>query len=196
MMSLRIAQCASVYAKRTPHNPGFGFDRLQCVNFLTNINFNITLLKESSPVGSPSVGNSSINMGEEQDMDVDAVNKTGQGKSEIVELDSPVAKRQRVSENKQEVEEEEAGQEAEENVEAESENKTEANVEDKTQSIDRVVEETGDEPVTSVADKLVVLASVEVPKSIQNEEEEKEKRLREQKVLLELCYNLSKQQAR
>uniref|UniRef100_A0A1J3H0T5 Bromodomain-containing protein 4B n=1 Tax=Noccaea caerulescens TaxID=107243 RepID=A0A1J3H0T5_NOCCA len=152
--------------------------------------------EESSPVGSPSVDNSSINMGEEHDTDADVENKTGQGKTEIVELDSPVAKRQRVSENIQEVEEEEKeeeeeeeeeeGKEEEETLEVESENKTEANVEDKTQSIDRVMEETGDEPVTSSAEKLVVLASVEAPKSVQNEEEEKEKRLREQKEMQEL----------
>ncbi|ESQ29636.1 hypothetical protein EUTSA_v10023369mg [Eutrema salsugineum] len=143
--------------------------------------------EESSPVGSPSVDNSSINMGEEQDIDVDVENKTGQGKSEIVELDSPVAKRQRVSENKQEVEEEEEGKEEEENLEVESENKTEVNVEGKAQSVDRSMEETGDEPVTSAAEKLVVLAaSVEGPESAQNEEEEKEKRLREQKELQEL----------
>lgn len=139
-------------------------------------------------MGSPSVDNSiSINMGEEHDTDADVENKTGQGKTEIVELDSPVAKRQRVSENIQEVEEEEKeeeeeGKEEEETLEVESENKTEANAEDKTQSIDRVMEEAGDEPVNSSAEKLVVLASVEDPKSIENEEEEKEKRLREQKV--------------
>ncbi|CAH2047182.1 unnamed protein product [Thlaspi arvense] len=69
--------------------------------------------EESSPVGSPSVDNSSINMGEEQDMDVDTDSKTGQGKSETVELDSPVAKRQRVSESKEEVEEEEEEEEKE-----------------------------------------------------------------------------------
>lgn len=109
-------------------------------------------------------------------MDTDVDNKTGQEKTEIVELDSPVSKKQRVTENKQEVEEEE-------NTEVESENKTEANVEDKTQSIDRLTEETGDEPVTSAAEKLVVLASIEGPKSTQNEEEEKEKLLQEQKVL-------------
>ncbi|CAA7047188.1 unnamed protein product [Microthlaspi erraticum] len=146
--------------------------------------------EESSPVGSPSVDNSSINMGEEQDMEVDVENKTGQGSTEIVELDSPVAKRQRVSESKQEVEEEEEEEEGkeeeEETLEVESENKTEANVEDKTQSIDRVMEEAGDDPVTSSAEKLVVLASVEASKSIQNEEEEKEKRLREQKEMQEL----------
>ncbi|XP_010511376.1 PREDICTED: bromodomain-containing protein 4A-like isoform X2 [Camelina sativa] len=134
--------------------------------------------EESSPVGSPSVGNSSINMGDEQDMDTDVDNKTEQEKTEIVELDSPVSEKQRVTESKQEVEEEE-----EENVEVESENKTEANVEDKTQSIDRSMEETGDEPVTSTAEKLVALASVVGPKSSQNEEEEKEKQLQEQKEL-------------
>ncbi|CAE5960515.1 unnamed protein product [Arabidopsis arenosa] len=134
--------------------------------------------EESSPAGSPSVDNSSINMGEEQDMDID-VDKTEQEKTEIVELDSPVSKTQRVTENKQEVEEEE-------NVEVESENKTEANVEDKTQSIDRSMEETGDEPVTSAAEKSVVLASLEGPKSTQNEEEEKEKQLQEQKKRQEL----------
>ncbi|XP_020890598.1 bromodomain-containing protein 4 isoform X3 [Arabidopsis lyrata subsp. lyrata] len=130
--------------------------------------------EESSPAGSPSVDNSSINMGEEQDMDIDVDNKT-----EIVELDSPVSKRQRVNEDKQEVEEEE-------NVEVESENKTKANVEDKTHSIDRVTEETGDERVTSAAEKLVVLASIEGPKSTHKDEEEKEKQLQEQKKRQEL----------
>ncbi|AEE33487.1 DNA-binding bromodomain-containing protein [Arabidopsis thaliana] len=133
--------------------------------------------EESSPAGSPSVDNSSVNMGEDMDIDVDK--KPEQEKTEIVELDSPVSKTQRVIENKQEVEEEE-------NVEVESENKTKANVEDKTQSIDRSMEETGDEPVNSAAEKLVVLASLEGPKSTQNEEEEKEKRLQEQKKRLEL----------
>ncbi|EOA34940.1 hypothetical protein CARUB_v10020024mg [Capsella rubella] len=135
--------------------------------------------EESSPAGSPSVDNSSINMGDEQDMDIDVNNKTKQEKTEIVELDSPVSKRQRVNE-KHDVEEEE------ENVEVESENKTEANVEDKTQSIDRLTEETDDEPVSSAAEKLVTLASVEGPKSTQNEEEEKEKQLQRQKKRQEL----------
>lgn len=121
-------------------------------------------------------------MREEQDMDVDVDNKTGQGKTEIVELDSPLAKRQKVGENKkQNVEEED--QEEEETLEVESETKTKPTVEDKTQSVDRSTEETGDEPVTSAAEKLVVLASGEGPKSTQNEEVEKAKRLREQKVL-------------
>ncbi|KAF8087605.1 hypothetical protein N665_0576s0013 [Sinapis alba] len=141
--------------------------------------------EESSPVRSPSVDNSSINMREEQDMDVDVDNKTGQGKTEIVELDSPLAKRQKVGENKkQNVEEED--QEEEETLEVESETKTKPTVEDKTQSVDRSTEETGDEPVTSAAEKLVVLASGEGPKSTQNEEVEKAKRLREQKELQEL----------
>src|SRR5690606_37619720 len=108
--------------------------------------------------------------------------------------DSPVAKRQRLSENKQDVEEEE--EEEEKTLEAESDSKTKRIVEDKTQSIDRSTEETGDEPVTSTAEKLVVLASVEGPKSTQKEEEEKAKRLREQKVLSELYYDvLIEQQA-
>ncbi|CAH8392550.1 unnamed protein product [Eruca vesicaria subsp. sativa] len=141
-------------------------------------------LEESSPIRSPSVDNSSINMREEQDMDVDVDNKTRQGKTEIVELDSPVAKRQRVSENKQDVEEEE--QKEEETLEVENETKTKAIVQDKTQSIDKSTEETGEEPVTSAAEKLVVLASVEGPKLTQNEEEEKAKRLREQKEQQEL----------
>ncbi|KAF2542844.1 hypothetical protein F2Q68_00031415 [Brassica cretica] len=137
-------------------------------------------VEESSPVRSPSVDNSSINMREEQDMDVDVDNKTGQGKAEIVELDSPVAKRQRVGEyKKQNVEEEET-------LEVETETKTKPTVEDKTQSIDRSTEETGDDPVTSAAENLAVLASVEGPKSTQNEEEDKAKRLREQKELQEL----------
>ncbi|CAN6917349.1 hypothetical protein HID58_042967 [Brassica napus] len=137
-------------------------------------------VEESSPVRSPSVDNSSINMREEQDMDVDVDNKTGQGKAEIVELDSPVAKRQRVGEyKKQNVEEEET-------LEVETETKTKPTVEDKTQSIDRSTEETGNDPVTSAAEKLAVLASVEGPKSTQNEEEDKAKRLREQKELQEL----------
>ncbi|EFH62979.1 hypothetical protein ARALYDRAFT_475449 [Arabidopsis lyrata subsp. lyrata] len=135
--------------------------------------------EESSPTGSPSVDNSSINMGEEQDMDIGVDDKTEQEKTEIVELDSPVSRTQRVPENNQEVVEEE-------NVEVESENKTEANVEDKTQSIDISMEETGDEPVTSAAEKSVVLASLEGPKSTQNEEEEKEKQLQEQKKRQEL----------
>ncbi|XP_018441916.2 uncharacterized protein LOC108813766 isoform X1 [Raphanus sativus] len=135
-------------------------------------------VEESSPVRSPSMDNSSINMHEEQDMDVDVDNKTGQaGKTEIVELDdSPVAKRQRVGENVEEVE----------TIEVESETKTKPAVEDKTQSIDRSAEETGDEPLTSAAEKLVVLASFEGPKSTQNDEEDKAKRLREQKELQEL----------
>lgn len=141
-------------------------------------------MKESSPAGSPSVDNSSVNMGEDMDIDVDK--KPEQEKTEIVELDSPVSKTQRVIENKQEVEEEE-------NVEVESENKTKANVEDKTQSIDRSMEETGDEPVNSAAEKLVVLASLEGPKSTQNEEEEKEKRLQEQKVFTYLLLYTSEQ---
>ncbi|XP_010470300.1 PREDICTED: bromodomain-containing protein 4 [Camelina sativa] len=139
--------------------------------------------EESSFVGSPSVGNSSINMGDEQDMDTDVDNKTEQEKTEIVELDSPVSEKQRVTESKQEVEEEE------ENVEVESENKAEANVEDKTQSIDRSMDETGDEPVTSATEKLVALASVVGPKSTQNEEEEKEKQLQKQKKRQELERN-------
>ncbi|KAJ0254504.1 DNA-binding bromodomain-containing protein [Hirschfeldia incana] len=116
------------------------------------------------------------NSGAVEDMDVDVDNRTGQGKTEIVELDSPVAKRQRVGENVEEVE----------TLEVESETKTKPTVEDKTQSIDRSTDETGDEPVTSAADKLVVLASVEGPKSTQIDEEEKAKRLREQKELQEL----------
>ncbi|CAG7888984.1 unnamed protein product [Brassica rapa] len=137
-------------------------------------------VEESSPVRSPSVDNSSINMREEQDMDVDVDNKTRQGKAEIVELDSPVAKRQRVGEYKKQ------NVEGEETLEVETETKTKPTVEDKTQSIDRSTEETGDEPVTSAAEKLAVLASVEGPKSTQNEEEDKAKRLREQKELQEL----------
>ncbi|KAG5414893.1 hypothetical protein IGI04_002460 [Brassica rapa subsp. trilocularis] len=137
-------------------------------------------VEESSPVRSPSVDNSSINMREEQDMDVDVDNKTRQGKAEIVELDSPVAKRQRVGEyKKQNVEEEET-------LEVETETKTKPTVQDKTQSIDRSTEETGDEPVTCAAEKLAVLASVEGSKATQNEEEDKAKRLREQKELQEL----------
>lgn len=143
-------------------------------------------VEESSPVRSPSVDNSSINMREEQDMDVDVDNKTGQGKTEIVELDSPVAKRQRVGENKKQNVEEEEEQEEEETLEVGSETKTKPTVQDQTQSIDRSTEETGDEPVTSAADKMVVLASAEGPKSTQNDEEEKAKRLREQKELQEL----------
>lgn len=143
-------------------------------------------VEESSPVRSPSVDNSSINMREEQDMDVDVDNKTGQGKTEIVELDSPVAKRQRVGENKKQNVEEEEEQEEEETLEVESETKTKPTVEDQSQSIGRSTEENGDEPVTSAADKLVVLASAEGPKSTQNDEEEKAKRLREQKELQEL----------
>ncbi|KAG2317062.1 hypothetical protein Bca52824_020184 [Brassica carinata] len=143
-------------------------------------------VEESSPVRSPSVDNSSINMREEQDMDVDVDNKTGQGKTEIIELDSPVAKRQRVGENKKQNVEEEEEQEEEETLEVESETKIKPTVEDKTHSIDRLTEETGDEPVTSAAEKLVVLASAEGPKSTQNDEEEKAKRLREQKEMQEL----------
>ncbi|KAL0718633.1 hypothetical protein Bca4012_067956 [Brassica carinata] len=143
-------------------------------------------VEESSPVRSPSVDNSSINMREEQDMDVDVDNKTGQGKTEIIELDSPVAKRQRVGENKKQNVEEEEDQEEEETLEVESETKTKPTVEDQTQSIGRSTEENGDEPVTSAAEKLVVLASADGPKSTQNDEEEKAKRLREQKELQEL----------
>lgn len=160
-----------VYPKRA-HSPGTWL--------LLAVTKYLSFLKESSPVRSLSVDNSSINMREEQDMDVDVDNKTGQGKAEIVELDSPVAKRQRVGEyKKQNVEEEET-------LEVETETKTKPTVEDKTQSIDRSTEETGDDPVTSAAEKLAVLASVEGPKSTQNEEEDKAKRLREQKVLSEL----------
>ena len=160
-----------VYPKRA-HSPGAWLP-LAVTKYLS-------FLKESSPVRSPSVDNSSINMREEQDMDVDVDNKTRQGKTEIVELDSPVAKRQRVGEyKKQNVEEEET-------LDVETETKTKPTVQDKTQSIDRSTEETGDEPVTSAAEKLAVLASVEGSKATQNEEEDKAKRLREQKVLSEL----------
>ncbi|CAN8244834.1 unnamed protein product [Cochlearia groenlandica] len=148
----------------------------EVINFVLSINLKyfFLFLKESSPVGSPSVDNSSINMGEEQDTDVvDVVNKTGQRKTEIVEPDSPVAKRQRVSENKQEAEEEEI-------LEVESEDKTKANIEDETQSVDKVMKESIDEPVTSAVEKLAVSEDL---KLTQTEEEEKEKRLREQKEL-------------
>lgn len=145
-------------------------------------------------MASLSVENSSLNMGEEQDVDADVGNTTGGRDSEVVQLDSPTEEKQRVTEHKQEEEEEEEEKMKGEQNEEEREKridigkKIEADAKDKTQSIDSLVEEPSGQPVVSTAEKLDAAVPSEGQNSTRREEEDKEIQLQKQKVFLSFPY--------
>ncbi|XP_010548903.1 PREDICTED: bromodomain testis-specific protein [Tarenaya hassleriana] len=144
--------------------------------------------EEYSPVASPSIENSSLNMGEEQDMDTDVDNRNG-GKSETVQIDSPMEEKQRVTEPRHEAEAEEEGEgdldvdEEDHVMEIEKINEADKH---KNHSVDRSAEEPSDQPVTDTAEKSDAVVLSECQKSTQHEEEDKAIRLQKQKELREL----------